>query len=327
MEWMRRLSAEIRRPVSFAMLQVDPAPQLWRELLALSAEAVEEGAQIYPQIAGRPFGMLVGFQTEYHPFANRRAYREIASLPLAERVRELLEPERRKAILEEKVVYDDPLQAYVYSSLHKLFPLGDPPNYEPTPEESVASLAGRAGRDAQDVLYDLMLRHGGRELLLFPLLNYSEFSCDPIYEMIHHPRAALGLGDGGAHCGIICDASIPTFMLSHWVRDRSRGPRIALELAVRRMTKDTAELYGLCDRGILAPGRKADLNVIDMDAVKLELPEMVYDLPRGGRRLIQRARGYRATIVSGQVILRDGEPTGALPGRLVRGAQPAPATA
>jgi len=325
MEWMRRLSAEIRRPVSFAMLQVDPAPQLWRELLELSAEAVAEGARIYPQIAGRPFGMLVGFQTEFHPFATRAAYQEIASLPLPERVAELRRPERRKRILEEKVTFDDPMQAFVYSSLHKLFPLGEPPDYEPSEDDSVAAVAAREGRDAEDLLYDLMLQHDGRELLLFPLLNYSEFSCDPIYEMIHHPRAVLGLGDGGAHCGIICDASIPTFMLSHWVRDRKRGKRIPVEFAVKRMTRDTAELYGLHDRGTIEPGMKGDLNVIDLDAVNLELPEMVYDLPEGQRRLIQRARGYRATIVSGEVILRDGEPTDARPGRLVRGAQPAPA--
>ena len=325
MEWMRRLSAEIHRPVSFAMLQVDPAPQLWRELLELSTEAVEEGAQIFPQIAGRPFGMLVGFQTDFQPFAPRQAYQEIAHLPLAERVAELRKPERRKRILEEKVEFDDPMQAFVYSSLNKLFPLGEPPNYEPSEDDSVAALAAREGRDAEDMLYDLMLQHDGRELLLFPLLNYSEFNCDPIYEMIHHPRAALGLGDGGAHCGIICDASIPTFMLSHWVRDRTRGKRIPVEFAVKRMTKDTAELYGLNDRGTIAPGMKGDLNVIDLDSVQLKLPEMVHDLPQGGRRLIQRADGYRATVVSGEVVMRDGEPTDARPGRLVRGAQPSPA--
>jgi N-acyl-D-aspartate/D-glutamate deacylase len=176
----------------------------------------------------------------------------------------------------------------------------------------------------EEMLYDLMLEHDGRELLLFPLLNYSDFTCDPIYEMLHHPRAALGLGDGGAHCGIICDASIPTFMLAHWVRDRTRGKRIPVEFAVKRMTQDTANLYGLCDRGVLAPGMKADINVIDMDRVALKLPEMVYDLPKQGRRLIQRADGYVATLVSGEVIMREGVPTDARPGRLARGARPAP---
>ncbi len=324
MEWMRRLSAEIGRPVTFAMLQVDAAPQLWRELLEISTEALEEGAQIYPQIAGRPFGMLIGFQTEYHPFAERAAYKEIAGLPLEERIALLREPERRAKIIGERIEYDDPMQAYVNSSFNKLFPMGEPPNYEPSPDESVAAIAEREGVSPDEKLYDLMLQHDGRELLLFPLLNYSEFTCDPIYEMIHHPRAVLGLGDGGAHCGIICDASIPTFMLAHWVRDRTRGKRIPVEFVVKRMTRDTAELYELNDRGTIAPGMKADLNVIDLDAVQLKLPEMVYDLPAGGRRLIQRAEGYRATIVSGEVIMRDGEPTDARPGRLVRGAQPAP---
>jgi N-acyl-D-amino-acid deacylase len=325
MEWMRRLSAEIGRPVSFAMLQVDAAPGLWRELLDLSTEAVAEGAEIYPQIAGRPFGMLIGFQTDYHPFAEKAAYKEIANLPLAERVAELRKPERRAAITGEKVEYDDPMQAYVHSSFNKLFPMGEPPNYEPSEDQSVAAIAEREGVAPEEKLYDLMLQHDGRELLLFPLLNYSEFSCDPIYEMIHHPRAALGLGDGGAHCGIICDASIPTFMLTHWVRDRTRGKRIPIEFVVKRMSRDTAELYGLNDRGVLKPGMKADLNVIDMDAIQLKLPQMVHDLPLGGRRLIQRADGYRATVVSGETVMRDGEPTAARPGRLVRGEQPAPA--
>lgn len=185
-------------------------------------------------------------------------------------------------------------------------------------------MAEREGVAPDERLYDMMLAHDGRELLLFPLLNYSEFTCDPIYEMIHHPRAVLGLGDGGAHCGIICDASIPTFMLAHWVRDRTRGSKIPVEFAVKRMTRDTAELYGLNDRGTIAPGMKGDLNVIDLDAVQLKLPEMVYDLPQGARRLIQQAEGYRATIVAGEVILRDGQPTDARPGRLVRGAQAAP---
>jgi N-acyl-D-aspartate/D-glutamate deacylase len=170
-----------------------------------------------------------------------------------------------------------------------------------------------------------MLGQDGLELLLFPLLNYSDGNCDAIYEMLHHPRAALGLGDGGAHCGIICDASIPTFMLSHWVRDRTRGPRVPVELVVKRMTSDSAKLYGLLDRGLIEPGYKADLNLIDLDAVGLKLPEMVFDLPAGGRRLIQRADGYRMTLVGGEVTMRDGMPTGVLPGRLVRGEQSAPA--
>jgi N-acyl-D-aspartate/D-glutamate deacylase len=324
MDWMRRLSAEIGRPVCFAMLQVDAEPTLWRELLEESEKAVAEGADVHPQVAGRPFGMLIGHQTEYHPFRERPSYEALLELPFDERVERLRDPDVRAAILSEKVEYDDPLSAYVMSSFHKLFPLGEPLDYEPAAESSIAGIAEREGRSPDEVLYDRMLDRDGRELLLFPLLNYSDGNCDAIYEMIHHPRAALGLGDGGAHCGIICDASIPTFMLSHWVRDRKRGPTIPVELAVRRMTSDTARLYGLEDRGLVRPGFKADLNVIDLDTVGLELPEMVFDLPAGGRRLVQRAHGYRASIVSGELTMRDGEPTGALPGRLIRGAQPSP---
>ena len=223
MDWMRRLSAEIGRPVSFAMLQVDAEPTLWRDLLDESQKAVDEGAQVYPQTAGRPFGMLVGHQTEYHPFRDRPTYEGLMDLPFEERIARLGEPEIREAILSEKVEYDDPMSAYVMASFHKLFPLGEKPNYEPAPEDSVAGIAEREGRSPEEVLYDCMLGQEGKELLLFPLLNYSDGNCDPIYEMIHHPRAVLGLGDGGAHCGIICDASIQTFMLSHWVRDRQRG--------------------------------------------------------------------------------------------------------
>ncbi|MFQ5699721.1 MAG: amidohydrolase family protein, partial [Myxococcota bacterium] len=325
LDWMCRLSAEIGRPVSFALLQVDAAPDLWRELLDASREASAQGAQVYPQVAGRPFGMLIGHQTDIHPFAAKPSYRKLASLPLAERVAELRRPEVRAAILAEPLQDAEPIAQLIFASFHKMFPMGDPPDYEPEASQSIAARAEREGREPADVLYDAMLEKDGRALLLFPLLNYSELSCDPIYEMLHHPQAVLGLGDGGAHCGIICDASIPTFMLSHWVRDRSRGPRLPIELAVCRMTRDTARLYGLHDRGQLRPGFKGDLNVIDPDRVALELPEMVHDLPSGARRLIQRARGYRATVVSGEVIVREGELSDARPGRLIRGAQPAPA--
>ena len=205
------------------------------------------------------------------------------------------------------------------AQLGRFFPMGDPPRYEPTREESIAGIAEREGRDPEELLYDRMLARDGSELFLVPVLNYSEGSCDPIREMMLHPFAALGLGDGGAHCGIICDASIQTFVLTHWVRDRTRGPKLPVEFAVRRMTRDTAALYGLNDRGTLAPGLRADLNLIDLAALRLEAPVMVQDLPAGGSRFMQRARGYRATLVAGEVTLEDDEPTGARPGRLVRG--------
>jgi N-acyl-D-aspartate/D-glutamate deacylase len=315
LDWMRRLSKEIRRPVTFALLQVDAAPELWRELLALSEAAAQEGAQVYPQVAGRPFGMLIGHQTKIHPFALRPTFEALRALPFAERMRRLADPAVKRAILAEGKTAP---RSMLLDRLDKFFPIGDPPRYEPTREESVAGIAEREGREPEEVLYDRMLARDGKELFLVPVLNYSQGSCEPIREMMLHPFAALGLGDGGAHCGIICDASIQTFVLTHWVRDRTRGPKLPVELAVRRMTRDTAALYGFADRGTLAPGQRADLNVIDLAGLRLEAPAMVQDLPAGGQRFMQRARGYRATFVAGEQTIEHDEPTGALPGRLVR---------
>ena len=319
--WMRRLSAEIHRPVSFALLQVNNAPDLWREILRLARDATAEGADLRPQVAGRALNILIGFQT-FHPFRNRPSYAAIADLPLAERIIQLRKDEVRQAILAEGGA-DDPLLAMIGGgSTARMFPLGEPPDYEPTPDKSVAAIATREGRPEEEVLYDLMLRHDGRELVLFTLGGYSHGSLDDMREMLLHPNAALGLSDGGAHCGAICDASAPTFMLSHWARDRSDG--LPLELVVRKMTSDTARLYGMADRGVIAAGYKADLNVVDLEHLNLRLPEMVFDLPGGARRLVQRADGWKATICAGEVTLHDGEHTEARPGRLVRGAQPAP---
>ena len=317
LDWMRRLSSEIRRPVTFAMVQVDAAPDLWRELLRLSAEAVSEGAQVFPQVAGRPFGMLVGHQTVIHPFAACPTYASLLELDFDERVRRMRDPQTKAKILEEA----SPETSMLLQGLGRVFPMGDPPDYEPRYEDSIEALAQRDGRDATELFYERMLERDGKELFLVPVLNYSQLTADPIREMLYHPRAALGLGDGGAHCGIICDASIQTFMLTHWVRDRKRGERVPLEFVVKRMSKDTADLYGLRDRGTLELGKKADINVIDLDALKLEAPQMIHDLPAGGKRFMQRARGYRATIVSGEITMEHDEPTGALPGVLIRGEQ------
>jgi N-acyl-D-aspartate/D-glutamate deacylase len=316
---MRRLSAAIGRPVSFALAQHNLAPDQWRDILRLAQEATCEGADLRGQVAGRPTNMLVGFQT-FHPFKDRPTYLTLADLPLAERIQHLRKPEVRAAILAEPSP-PNPFLEYVKTSLDRIFPMGEPPNYEPTPDMSVAAIAEREGRRAEETLYDLMLRHDGRELLMFALLGYSYGNLDDMREMLIHPNAALGLSDGGAHCGVICDASMPTFMLSHWARDRDRGERLPLELVVKKMTHDTAHLYGLGDRGVLAPGYKADLNVVDFERLQLKLPELAFDLPGGARRLIQRAEGYVATIVSGEVTMREGQDTGARPGRLVRGAR------
>jgi len=217
--WMRRLSSATGRPISFALSQHNIAPDQWRDILRLSHDAIAEGADLRPQVAGRPLNMLVGWQT-FHPFKWRPSYIALADLPLAERVAHLRKAEVRSAILSEKSANDDPAIAFVNASLDRIFPMGEPPNYEPTPDMSVAAIAIREGRPAEEVLYDLMLQHDGRELLMFALLGYSHYSLDDMREMLLHPSTALGLSDGGAHCGVICDASLNTTMLAHWVRDR-----------------------------------------------------------------------------------------------------------
>jgi N-acyl-D-aspartate/D-glutamate deacylase len=208
---------------------------------------------------------------------------------------------------------------------HRIFPFGDEADYEPPASESLVAVAENTGVTPAELLYEWQLRDGGRQMFNVPILNYAAGSFEPLREMLEHPNAVLGLGDGGAHVAIICDASISTTMLTHWTRDRTRGPRLPLELVVRRQTSDTARLYGLLDRGRIAPGYRADLNLIDYDRLRVHVPTVAYDLPGGARRIVQKADGYAATIVAGQVVAREGEPTGALPGRLVRGAQPAPA--
>ncbi len=319
--WMERLSRDTGRPVTFACLQNDADPTQWRRLLAAADVANARGGRLAPQIAARPTSMLMGLQSAIQPFALHEGYRALAHLPLDERVRRLREPSVRDAILAERVEMPNALVSYIVRSFHKLFPLGDPPDYEPAPERSIAAIAAREGRTPEAVAYDLLLEHGGHGFLYFPFLNYSEGDFAAIHAMLDHPLAVVGLGDGGAHCGVICDAGTPTYLLTHWVRDRRRGPRLPIEHVVARQTRDTARLYGMDDRGVLAPGLLADVNVIDLDALALAAPEMVYDLPANGRRLVQRVRGYRATVKRGVVTYDNGEATGTLPGRLVRGPQ------
>ena len=317
-ELMSRLAAHTRLPVTFALTQVDNAPELWRDQMQASLQALEAGHRLHPQYASRPAGVLVGLHSQLG-FGGRPAFDEIAHLPLAERVAELRTPARKKRILGERARSTSEFIDRMRSQFDRMYVLGDPVDYEPGPEMSIATMARSEGVDLESKFYDLLLGDEGRALLLYPVLNYSHGNADATYEMMQHPAGILGLSDGGAHCGAICDASQPTWMLTHWVRDRVRGPRISLESAIRKQTSDTAELYGLTDRGTIAVGKKADLNVIDFDNLRLLPPRLVHDLPAQGRRLIQAAEGYLATIVSGVVVRRNGVDTGARPGALVRG--------
>ena len=327
LEWMRRLGQEIDRPVSFAMIQVDADPKLWRAQLDLSAEAHAAGSRLYPQVAARPFGMMIGFQG-HHGFTHRPTYRRLAAECTREELASrLAEPAVKAAILSEDNLPPDPTKlfdgmfALVQYSLGRLYALGDPPDYEPTPDRTVAAIAQARGEDPMSTLYDLMLESDATAMLMLPLFNYSDGNHDAIREMLLHPAGVLGLSDGGAHCGMICDASYPTFLLTHWARDRHRGQGLSLEYVIRKQSRDTAHLFGLTDRGTIEPGKKADINVIDMDALTLHPAAMAWDLPAGGNRILQRASGYAATIVSGTVTRRNDVDTGARPGRLVRGAR------
>lgn len=327
LDWMRRLSAEIDRPVSFALIQVDADPNLWREQLDLSAAAHEAGSRLHPQIAARPFGMMIGFRG-HHAFGHRPTFRRLVTeCGRDELAQRLADPAVKAAILAEAdrpidpTVLFDGMSAFVQHALGRLYALGDPPDYEPTPDRTIAAIAAARGEDPLATLYDLMLEADATAMVMLPLFNYADGNCDAIREMMLHPAGVLGLSDGGAHCGMICDASYPTFLLTHWARDRRRGEQLPLEYVIRKQSRDTAYLFGLTDRGTIEPGKKADLNVIDMNALTLHPAAMAYDLPAGGHRILQAASGYTATIVSGTVTRRNGVDTGARPGRLVRGAR------
>ena len=320
LSWMREFCRITGRVITFALAQTPMQPTAWRDTLACVDELAAQGLRIVPQVPCRPTGMLYGLQSSLHPFITHPTYQqELAPLPLAERVARLREPAVRARLLAEAPSVSNPIALALMCNWSGIYPLGDPPDYEPPAERSVAAAAARAGRRPEEVVYDWLLEREGRELLFAPLANYVDANFDALREMMLHRHTVLGLSDGGAHCGLIADASMPTFLLTHWVRDRRRGERIPLERAVQLQTGNTAAVYGLTDRGTLQPGKKGDLNLIDLDALRLHAPEMVFDLPAGGRRLIQHVDGYRATIVAGQVTFENGEPTGARPGTLVRG--------
>ncbi len=323
LDWMERLSRETGRPVTYALLQNDFDPAQWERLLKATEQAAARGSKVTAQIAARPTSLLLGFESTAHPFMAHPSYEAIAHLPLPERVERMRDPAFRKRILSEKPNFENPVAGFIASAFHKLFPLGDPPDYEPTADKSVTAIAEREGKPAEEVVFDLMMQRDGRELLYFPFLNYTGFDFEPIRTMLMHPQTVNSLSDGGAHCGIICDASTPTYLLTHWARDRSRGERLPLEYLVKRQTQDTARLYGFEDRGTLEPGMLADVNVIDFENLSIAAPQMVFDLPADGRRLIQKASGYRTTVKSGRITFENGEATGEMPGKLLRGPQSA----
>ena len=308
-------------PVSFLLVQSTGAPDLWRDQLDAVRKANADGARLIPQVAARPGGMLLG-AASYHGLMRRPTYRRLEdSLPLDELLVELQKPEVKAAILSEQDLPADPhrqFEGLTDSTPHmfgRIFPLTAPLDYEPTAEQSIAGLADASGADPWEVLYDHI---AAGELLLGAFTNYAQTTGDPLEQMLEHPDTVVGLSDGGAHVKMICDASAPTYLLTHWVRDRTRGDRLSLETVVHKQAAATAEVVGLTDRGTVEVGKKADLNVIDFDHLELHEPRSVDDLPAGGRRILQDVTGYGATVVSGVVTRRDGADTGARPGRLVR---------
>lgn len=324
---IHRLAQRAGRPLSFSLLEggYGPMTPRWREVLDWAAEASREGLTIRAQVLSRAIGVMLGHELTLNPFYTTPTYVELAALPWADKMQALHQPEIRRRILAESA---DPDPAIVLGRLARefdhMFQLGDPPDYEQPLENSIAARARRLGVTPEALAYDRMLEQDGRSMLYVTLCNYTDGSLEASLSMMRHGAAVLGLGDGGAHCGTICDGSFPTFMLAYWVRDRTRGERLGLSEAVRMLSRDSAHAVGLDDRGRVAVGYKADLNVIDLGHLHLHAPSVVNDLPTGGRRLIQRAEGYVATVVGGTVVQRYGESTGALPGRLVRGPQPAP---
>jgi N-acyl-D-aspartate/D-glutamate deacylase len=314
---LRRLTAKAGRPMAITILQRDAKPEEWRRVTGWIAEANAAGVPMLGQVLTRATGILLGFEISQNPFLGRPSYAAVADLPFDRKIEALRDPALRARLLAESCA--DAALARRVARWDRIFPLTDTPDYEPAPENSIAARAERENRDPAGMAYDLLLENGGKALFYRPLSNYTDGNLDTVHDMLAHDATIVGLGDGGAHVGILCDSSAITTMLTHWTRDRSRGDRFGLPWAVKRITRDSAVAIGLTDRGVLKPGFKADINVIDYDRLNLRAPEVVYDLPAGGRRLIQKAVGYEATIVAGVPVYRNGETTDALPGRLVRG--------
>ena len=323
---MIRGMAEVSgRPLSMTIEQDDRYPEIWKNVLDGIAAAASDGLPMRGQVPARATGVVMGLDVTLHPFLLHSTFYEVADKPLAERAAALRDPDFRARLLAETVEIDpSTIVGVLFGSFGKMFRLNDPPDYEPHPSTSAAAEAERRGVTPQEVLLDWLSEEQGAALLYFPLMNYLDGDLEMVREMLTHPQASFGLSDAGAHCGTVCDGSFPTTMLTHWARDRKRGERLPLEWVIQKLTRGGAELVGLEDRGLLAPGMKADINVIDFEALALHAPKVVRDLPANGRRLLQRASGYRYSIISGEVAFKDGEGTGTRRGRLLRGARPDP---
>ena len=318
---LRRLSERSGRAVTFTLGSGNTGAEEWRHALNLVEDANCNGASITAQVFPRPIGLVQGHALSVNPFCKCESYKALATLPFEEKIRELRKPEVRARLIAEPAA-EGTMLAMLGRNYDWMFPLSDPPNYEPSPETSVGATARRLGLTPEEVVYDMLLQDDGKAMVYVALGNFYNASLDSVREMLLHKDTVLGLGDGGAHYGMICDASYPTFVLQHWTRDREEG-RLPLAWAIKALANDPARAVGLNDRGRIAPGYKADINIIDYDRLRLHAPTVVFDLPGGGRRLDQIADGYELTMVSGKIINRGGEPTGELPGKLVRGQQQA----
>jgi N-acyl-D-amino-acid deacylase len=321
LRWMRKQAKETGRPVWFLLTDRFEDPERWRRLMKAVHAARADGLPLTAQIAGRPIGVMMGIGTALNPFTVRPTYKALEHLPIEEQRKRLLDPELRRKILAEKpseveVAKLSQFRQLVTSRWDKFFTMDDPPDYEPGPEKSVAAIAARTNHTPDEIAYDYIVDQN--QFLFFPVVNYVTGDHGPIREMLNDPACLLGLSDGGAHCTSIVDSGLPSFMLAHWGRDRHRGPLLPLEHLVKRQTSETADFFGMSDRGRLLPGKRADVNLIDFDRLRLHKPELVHDMPAGGRRFVQRADGYVATLAAGIPIFERGEHTGAMPGRLVR---------
>ncbi len=322
LKWMTQFGRESGRPVWFLLTDRPTDLTRWRRLMDGVHKARDQGAQVTAQIAGRPVGVLLGIDTALHPFSIRPSYQALLKLPVAERIQRMQDPAFRAQVLSEAPSPEllkrlSQFRQHMNTRWHRMFPMSNPPNYEPEEKDSIAAMAARSNHTPDEVAYDY-LAGGADRFLFFPIVGYNDDNLDIIHTMLSDETTILGLSDGGAHCSSIVDASVPSWMLIHWARDRSRGPKLPLEQVVKRQTNDTARFFGFHDRGLLREGMKADLNVIDYQALRLHIPEVRYDLPMNGRRLVQRVDGYKHTFVSGVPTFENGDYTGATAGRLVR---------